>query len=129
MPVPSPGRRLAVTLLAALPWPVVLFQFGAVLPRYDRLFRDFNLKVDDFTGMMLNISGWLQRHVLVGFLATFALMGVSVATAYTVQSVEMPRGKRAAILLFVFGVPCLVFVLAWVGVLGTQRTLVEGLRK
>jgi len=129
MPVPSPGRRLAVTLLAALPWPVVLFQFGAILPRYDKLFRDFNLKVDDFTGLMLNIADWLQRHVLVGFAATFGLMAVSVGTAYTVQAVEMPRGKRAAILLFVFGVPTLVFVLAWVGVLSTHRTLVQGLQK
>lgn len=129
MPVPSPGRRTAVTLLAALPWPVVLFQLGVILPRYDKLFRDFNLKVGDFTGMILNISAWLQRNVLVGFVAMLGLMAVSVGAAYTVQSVEMPRGRRPAILLFVFGVPTLVFVLAWLGVLNTHRTLVEGLRK
>ena len=35
----------------------------------------------------------------------------------------------AAVLLFVFGLPCLVFALAWLGVLNTHRTLVEGLRK
>jgi type II secretory pathway component PulF len=129
MPVPSPGRRLAVTLLAALPWPMVLFLFGVILPRYDRLFRQFNLKIDDFTGMMLNVSVWLQRNVLAGFAAMFVLMGMSVGIAYTVQSMEIPRGRRPAILLFVFGVPLLVFVLAWVGVLNTHRTLVEGLQK
>ena len=129
MPVPSPGRRRAVTLLATLPWTVVLFQFGAILPRYDKLFRDFNLKVGDFTGMILNISAWLQRNVLIGFAAMLGLMAVSVGAAYTVQSVEMPRGRRSAILLFVFGVPTLVFLLAWLGVLNTHRTLVEGLRK
>jgi type II secretory pathway component PulF len=129
MPVPSAGRRLAVTLLAAMPWPVVLFQFGAILPRYDKLFRDFNLKVDDFTGMLLNVSAWLQRNVLLGFAATLVLMGISVAAAYTVQSSDLSRGRRAAILLVVFGVPTLVFVLAWVGVVNTHRTLVQGLQK
>jgi type II secretory pathway component PulF len=129
MPVPSPGRRLAVTLLAALPWPLVLFQFGVILPRYDKLFRDFDLKVDAFTGIILNISAWLQRNVLAGFVAMLGLMAVSVGAAYTVQSVEMPRGRRPAILLFVFGVPTLLFVFAWLGVLNTHRTLVQGLQK
>ena len=45
MSVPSPNRRRAVTLLAALPWPAVLFQFLAVLPRYDKMFREFGLQV------------------------------------------------------------------------------------
>jgi type II secretory pathway component PulF len=108
---------------------MVLFLFGVILPRYNQLFRQFNLRVDDFTGMLLNVSAWLQRNVLAGFAATFVLMGISVGAAYTVQSTELPRGRRLAILAFVFGVPTLVFVLAWVGVLSTHRTLVEGLRK
>ena len=129
MAVPSPARRIAVTLLAALPWPAVLFQFLVVLPRYNKLFRDFQIKVDDFTAVLLNVSAWVHRNLIVAFAIAFALMGVSVVAAYTAQSVEMPRARRAATLLFVFGVPTLVFVLAWVGVLSTQRTLVEGLRK
>lgn len=129
MPVPSPARRRAVSLLAALPWPAVLFQFVAVIPRYDKLFREFQLKVDDFTAVLLNVSAWTRRNVMVAFVIAFALMAVSVLSAHTVQSIDLPRSRRAAILLFVFGVPCLVFVLAWVGVVGTHRTLVEGLRK
>lgn len=123
MAVPTPARRLAVTLLAAMPWPVVLFQFLVVLPGYSKLFRDFNLKVDGFTAVMLNVSAWVHRYLIIAFAMAFALMGISVVAAYTVQSVEMSRGRRAAILLFVFGVPMLVFVLAWVGVLSTHRTL------
>lgn len=128
-PTPSPARRRAITLLAALPWPVVLFEFLAVLPRYDRVFRQFNLRVDSFTGMLLNVSAWLQKYAVVAFVGVFLLMATSVVTAHTVQSSEVPRGRRAAVLLFVFGVPCLVFALAWVGVLHTHRTLVDGLRK
>src|SRR3954467_6714593 len=109
MAVPSPARRRAVTLLAALPWPVVLFQFVAILPRYDKLFREFGLHLPDLTALVLNAAAWLSRNVLIGFLGTFVLMTVSVATAHTIQSVELSRNRRAAVLLFVFGVPCLVF--------------------
>src|SRR5262245_34269983 len=129
MSVPSPARRLAVTLLAALPWLIVLFQFLTILPAYDRMFRRFGLKVDDFTAVLLNASQWLVRHTVVAFCLTFALVGVSVLAAHTVQSADAPRGRRAAILVFVFGFPCLVFVMAWLGVLNTHRTLVEGLQK
>lgn len=127
--LPSPARRRAVTLLAALPWPVVLFLFLAVLPRYARLFRDFNLAVPDLTALLLNVSGWLNRNVLLGFVVAFLLMATSMVIAHTVQTVAMSRGRRLAVLLFVFGVPCLVFVVAWVGVLTTHRTLVEGLNR
>src|SRR5829696_6476463 len=109
MPVPSPARRRLVTLLAALPWPLILFQFLVSLPRYDKIFREFGLKVDSFTAVLLNVSGWLRDHFLVAFLLTFGLMAASVFTAHTVQSVDLPGRRRAAILLFVFGVPCLVF--------------------
>src|SRR4051812_5364788 len=102
-PLPSPARRRAVTLLAALPWPVVLFEFLAVLPRYDKVFRQFNLEVGDFTAVTLNVSAWVQRNVLAAFAITFALMAVSVLTAHTVQADELPRNRRAAILLVVFG--------------------------
>lgn len=129
MSVPSAASRRAVSLLAALPWPAVLFQFVAVIPRYDKLFREFGLKVNDFTAVLLNVSAWTRRNVMVAFVITFALMAMSVFTALTVQSIDLPRNRRAAILLFVFGVPCLVFALAWLGVLGTHRTLVEGFRK
>lgn len=129
MAVPSPARRRAVTLLAAIPWVAVLFQFLAVLPRYDKLFREMGLKVDDFTALTLNVSAWARKNFLLAFLLTLALMAVSVFTAHTVQSVEMSGKRRAAVLLFVFGVPCLVFGLAWLGVLNTHRTLVEGMQK
>src|SRR3954464_15182943 len=93
-PNPSPARRRSVALLAALPWPLVLFQFLAVLPRYDRVFRQFNLKVASFTGMLLNVSAWLQKYVAVAFVGVFVLMATSVVTAHTVQSSDLPRNRR-----------------------------------
>lgn len=129
MSLPSPVRRRAVTLLATLPWALVLFQFHVILPGYDRLFRDFGLKLPDFTAFVMEVSTWVRTHVVVSFLITFALMGVSVTSAHIVQSTSMSRGRRLLVLLIVFGVPCLAFVLAWVGVLGAERRLVEGFHK
>src|SRR3954470_19959258 len=100
MSVPSPARRRAVALLAALPWPVLLFQFLAILPRYDRLFRESQLPVGDLAGLLLNVSRWAQRNVAVAFALALVLMAVSVAAAHTVQTTDLPRTRRAAILLF-----------------------------
>ena len=127
MSLPSPAQRRAVTLLATLPWALVLFQFLLILPRYDRLFRDFGLKAPDLTGLVLIISAWVRAHIFLSFLITFALMGISVGVAHVVQTTPMARGRRLLFLLIVFGMPCLVFVLAWVGVIVTHRRLVEGL--
>ena len=74
-----------------------------------------------------NISAWVRTHILVSFLIAFALMGASVVIAHVVQSTPMSRGRRLLFLLIVFGVPCLAFGLAWVGVIVTHRRLVEGL--
>jgi type II secretory pathway component PulF len=128
-PLPSAGRRIAVTLLALLPWPMVLFQYLTVLPGYDKLFRDFHLQLNSFTALLLNVSGWARRNSLGAFAIVFVLTMVSMLTAHTVHLSAMSRRRRATILLFVFGVPCLIFALTWLGVLGTHRTLVEGLSK
>ena len=125
----SPARRRAVTLLAVLPWPVVLFQYLFVLPRYDHLFRESGLKVDDLTGLALNVSAWLRTRTLLAFAITFVLMAITVGTAHAVQSAPLSRRRQAAFLLFVFGIPVLVFLLTWLTVENTHRTLVEGLRK
>jgi type II secretory pathway component PulF len=128
-PLPSAGRRVAVTLLATMPWPMVLFQYLTVLPGYDKLFRDFHLKLNGLTSLMLDVSGWTRRNSLAAFAIVFALTIVSMLTAHTVHLAPMSRRRRATILLFVFGVPCLAFVLTWLGVFVTHRTLVEGLNK
>jgi type II secretory pathway component PulF len=127
MSLPSPAQRRAVTLLATLPWALVLFQFLLILPRYDRLFRDYGVKVPELTGLLLNISAWVRAQVLLSFVITFVLMGVSVGVSHVVQSTPMSRGRRLLYLLIVFGMPSLAFVLAWVGVSVTHRRLVEGL--
>ena len=53
----------------------------------------------------------------------------SVIVAQTVQSIPLSRTRRGLILLVVFGLPCLVFALTWLGVWSTHRTLVEGLNR
>lgn len=129
MSLPSPGRRRIVTLLAGFPWILLLFEFMLVLPRYDKLFRQHGLKVPSHTDFLLSVALWVEHHVLAAFLIAFALIGVSFGLAHTAQSTDMSRRRRFLILLVVFGLPCLLFILAWVGVESTYRTLVEGLQR
>jgi type II secretory pathway component PulF len=129
MSIPTPGRRRALTLMATLPWPVVLFQFLFILPGYDKLFRQFGLKIDDLTGLVLNLSRWLKANTGLAFGITLGLMFMAVGIVHAVQSTDLPRTRRAAILTFVFGVPCLIFFVAWLTVANTDRILVDGLKK
>lgn len=129
MSQPAASRQRTVTLLSILPWAFVLFEFLFVLPRYDRLFRQFNLQVDDFTDLLLKISGWVRSNVFAAFLITFALMGANVAASVVAQSPKITRQRRILILLLAFGIPCLAFAVTWVGVEVTHRRLVEGLQR
>jgi len=126
---PSSAHRLAVTLLAALLWPVVLFQYLFILPGYDKLFREYQLKVDDLAALVLNLSAWLRARALVAFMITLALMSFTVGTAHAVQTAPQSRRRRVAVLLVIFGVPCLIFLLTLLTVENAKRTLFEGLRK
>jgi type II secretory pathway component PulF len=129
MAPPSPSRQRIITLISILPWALVLFEFLFVLPRYDRLFRQFKLQLDDFTQLLIKISAWIAANVLLSFLITFVLMGVNVAVSVVAQSPKVSRRRRIWLLLLAFGVPCLAFAITWVGVEITHRRLVEGLQR
>ena len=107
----------------------MLFQYLVLLPGYDKLFREYNLRVDDFAERVLNLSAWLQRRTLVAFAITFVIMAVTVGATHAVQAAPLSGRRRAAVLLIVFAAPCLVFLLTLLTVESTKRTLFEGLRK
>jgi type II secretory pathway component PulF len=125
----SGARQRIITLLSILPWALLLFQFLLVLPRYDQLFRRFGVKLDDFTTLLLRISNWVRANVLLSFLIVFALMGANVLASVLAQQAKVSRRRRIAMLLVIFGVPCLLFLVTWVGVLATHRRLIEGLQR
>lgn len=125
----SGARQRVITLFSILPWALLLIEFLFILPRYEQLFRQFAIKIDAFSTLLLEISAWVRAHVLAAFLITFALMIVNVCVSVVVQSARISRRRRMTVLLFVFGIPCLLFVLTWVGVLLTHRRLVEGLQR
>jgi type II secretory pathway component PulF len=129
MLLPSPGRRRAVTLLAVLPWVLVLFQFLLILPRYKKLFDQFGLKLPGWVELIFTVSTWVQAHVLLAFLLAFLLIAVSVGLAHVVQTTPVSTWRRLLVLLLVFAVPCLLFLLSWLGVFWTQRKLVEGFNR
>jgi hypothetical protein len=129
MSLPSPARRRIVTLLAVLPWPLILFQFLFTLPRYEKLFREYGLHMSSLTNLLFDIALWVRAYTFFAFALTLLLTGISVLVADFVQTCAISRWRRWLVLLVVFGVPCFLFVLSWLGVLGTHRKLVEGLNK
>jgi hypothetical protein len=129
MSVPSPGRRRAVTLLAILPWTLLLFEFLLIVPRYKKVFDEFGLKVVGLVEGIFIVSGWVQRHVLFAFLLTLAMTSFSVGLAHGVQSTPVSKSRRQFVLFLVFAVPCLLFLLVWLGMFWTDRKLAEGLQR
>src|SRR5262245_51761916 len=129
MPAPSPARRLIVTLMAPVPWALLLIQLVLIVPRYSKLFADFGLKVPVLTQVCIDAALWVRTYLVIAFLATLALMGASAGTAYWAQSTRMSSARRVTLLLVVFGLPTGLFILAWVGMLIPQRRLAEGFAK
>ena len=123
---PSAARRVTVTLLAAVPWLLILFELLYVVPRYEQMFREHGLKLPASTQRLLDASRWANAHPSVAGPLTFALAAGGAAVAYLALSPRRSRNARALLLLAVFAIPCGLFVLTWVGVEGTRRTLVEG---
>src|SRR5262245_19514215 len=129
MSLPSPARRRAVTLLAVLPWVLVLFQLLLVVPRYKKLFDEFGLKVTGTVELIFLVSSWVQKHLLFAFLFTFLLIAGSVGLAHYVQTTSVSRSRRLIVLLFVFAVPCTLFLLVWLGMFSTERKLADGFQR
>jgi len=129
MSVPSPARRLTVTGLAIFPWLLLFFQFLFVLPRYRKIYNELGLKLPRSAELSFDVSAWINRHIVIAYLVTLALIGVSVGAAYAVQTTPVSRSRRLLVLFLVFAIPCLLFIASWLGVLDTQRRLAEGLNK
>jgi type II secretory pathway component PulF len=108
---------------------LVLLQLLTVFPRYEKLFREFGVHLPPGVALLLDVSAWANGHVLLALVLTLVLTGLSVGTAHATQTGGLSRGWRLLVLLLVFGVPCGFYVLSWVGMLHTHRTLVEGLKK
>src|SRR5262245_43335672 len=111
----SARRRLTVTLLAPVPWAVLPFQLVLIVPRNGKLFAQYGIKVPDLTQVVLDVSAWATNHLGLAFLVTFLGMGVSVGLAQAVQTERVSRRTRILVLLAAFGVPCVLFALAWLG--------------
>lgn len=125
----SSRRRLTVTLLAPVPWAVLLFQLLLIVPRHAKLFAEFGIQLPPLTGLVLDASAWVRGHLFLAVLETVVGMGVSVGLARAVMTDRVSRRTRTLVLLGAFGVPCLLFVLAWLGVGEAHRRLDEGLSK
>src|SRR5262245_53286135 len=129
MSSPSAARRTTVTLLAIFPWLLLFFQFLFVLPRYKKICDELQLKVPASAELTFDVAAWINRHLIFAYLVTLGLIGVSVGAAYAVQTTPISRSRRLLVLVLVFAIPCGMFVASWLGVLSTQRRLVEGMNR
>jgi hypothetical protein len=123
------GRSTILTLLAALPWLLLLFQLLLVVPRYQRLFHEHGLKTPAFTSAILDVSMWVRGHTFIAVGITLVLIFATVGVVLAAQAGLVSKRIRYLFLTLAFAIPCGLFVLSWVGVMGTHRTLVEGLKK
>ncbi len=128
MSASTPARRLSLTLIAPFPWALLLFQLLIVVPRYDVLFRQFGLVVPLLTVTVLDVARWAGSHVVLAFLLAIAGTGYTAILARAASSTKS-RPRRYLILLVAFGLPCLLFALAWVGVELAHRKLDDGLAR
>jgi type II secretory pathway component PulF len=93
------------------------------------MYREYGLKLPDGTQYLLELSRWVQAHSILAIVLTMALTAASVFAANGVLTVRWSRLRRNLVLLVLFGVPCVLFVVSWLGVLSTQSKLIEGLHK
>jgi type II secretory pathway component PulF len=115
--------------MAVLPWPMILFQYLFILPRYDKLFHQYKVSVDGWTALCLNVSAWVRNFSVFAFIVTIMLTACCVMTANFVLTLPFSRRRRNLFLLLSFGLPCALFILSWLGVLATHSKLVEGLQR
>ena len=100
-----------------------------IIPRHARLFADFHVRLPDLTRLVLDVSAWASARQGLAFAATVLGMAISVGLCQVVQTDRVSRRTRVLVLLAAFGVPCLLFALAWLGVDVAHRRLDEGLSK
>jgi hypothetical protein len=93
------------------------------------VFDEFGLKVAGLVEGLFLVSGWVQRHVVVAVLLTLLLTAIAVGLAHAVQIIPVSRTRRLFVLFLVFAVPCLLFLLVWLGMFWTDRKLAEGLQR
>jgi len=129
MSLPSPARRRIVTVLAVFPWAVLLGQLAFVLPRYNKVFNEFGLKLPDAIDAVFAVSTWVHTHLFLASLISFVLAGASVFVAHFVQVTPGSSARRLLVLFLVFAIPCLLFLASWVGVFWAQRKLAEGFNR
>ena len=125
----SPARRIAVTLLAPVPWAVLLFELLVVVPRYVQQFDLVHFQPPRLTAAIFDFTRLARANILLMFLAVFALMVLSVVVTHRVQGAKWTKARRWLVLSFVFGVPVALFALMWVGVELPYRKLAEGMAR
>ena len=127
-PQSNASKRL-VSLLAPVPWALLFFELLLIVPRYEKHFSRYGLRPTGLVQSILEVGRWMADHALVAFSLTFVLIAVSIGTTILLQSAAISKRLRYLALLVVFGIPCTLFAIVWVGIDQTQRRLEEGLNR
>jgi type II secretory pathway component PulF len=114
---------LAVVLWAALVWELL-----AVVPRYERLFADFRLRLPQATVVTLNVSRWVGSYWYVLVLTLLPALTAAAVVSYLLRhGPAAPRWLRVLWFVLLLGVPAAAHVFLWVSILQPYWALLEGL--
>lgn len=115
------GKRGRSALFAALVVILHTFLLGGFLvgamvtgPRYDRVFRDFNLQLDESTKFVLATSRWLNDYWYAP--APFLFMGLLIDGAILFLLHRSPRTRRWS---YVWAAAVVLLILLFSGCWGT----------
>lgn len=131
-PGKEPRHCQILSWLAILPWPLVLFEWFFVIPRYARLYHDHGVETDGLTAAFFAIGGVIRRQPFVAFLTTalLTLGTVAITAAWMSAATGKTSGRwRRLMLLLPFAIPFLLFVATWLGMEHVHRRLTTALNR
>lgn len=123
------ARIVSALVIHFLLWSALLGSLVVAGPRFDRMFRDYNMKLPATTELVVSLSGAVTAVLPLAVVAVFLLLGVDFVVMYLAARHPNTRvlGRLWAIAMAL--VPLFGLVIVWFGLLLAWWHLYEGLRR
>jgi hypothetical protein len=124
-PSSKPGSFLTWLLLHGLAGMIVVVLFLVVIPRFDKMFQEFGLKLPVISVVMINLTRFFERFFLL-IIPTGLLVEVAILSLLFLAD-GFPRSIRNLWLYGVLVAVAGILLLAVIGLILPLFRLVEGL--
>lgn len=122
------ARRILCGFVVVL-WAVVGFQWGVLVPRYGKIFREFGLLLPWYSESLLLVQAWLSRYWFVaGWMWLMALF-LSVLGIRRIAMQDRSARSRQVAMLGLYLIPVIIFAWACLGVAVPYIKLTEALNR